>query len=316
MVRRRFPWLSTLSLSVCTVMFVAGSAVSQDTPKAKPSPAGAAKPAKKPRPQEDLADPAKRKALIDKMIAEYDLTPHPPAPIPDNPPPHEGAMISLPYVVEPPDLIVVEVLDALPGRPISGERLVRPDGTISLSFYGDVPVKGLTLPQMKVAIIKHLRKFLKRRRVGARGRPKARMKWPIPELPEDANPFDRRPRRETSEEDLPDHAVEAECRQAHRSPRLAAIRRPANTGSPDRGAPQQPGTRDQPEAPKVPPQINIPAGASGRITITIDIGGQGRAEAGPNPDGQMPEMAPEPVAPDESWTIVPPEESRQTCSST
>ena len=35
------------------------------------------------------------------------------------------------YVVEPPDLIIVEVLEALPGRPISGERLVRSDGKIS-----------------------------------------------------------------------------------------------------------------------------------------------------------------------------------------
>ena len=78
------------------------------------------------------------------MIADYDLTPHPLVAIPDNPPPHEGAMISLPLVVEPPDLVVVEVLEALPGRPISGERLVRPDGTISLGFYGEVPVRGLT----------------------------------------------------------------------------------------------------------------------------------------------------------------------------
>ena len=66
----------------------------------------------------------------------------------------------LPYVVEPPDLILVELLEALPGRPISGERLVRPDGKISLGFYGDIHVRGLTLPQIKVAIIKHMRKFL------------------------------------------------------------------------------------------------------------------------------------------------------------
>ncbi len=48
------------------------------------------------------------------------------------------------YVVEPPDIIIVEVLEALPGRPITGERLVRPDGKISLGFYGDVYVAGLT----------------------------------------------------------------------------------------------------------------------------------------------------------------------------
>ena len=186
MVRRRFPWLSTLSLSVCTVLFVAGSAVSQDTPQAKPSASGAAQPAKKPRPQENLADPAKRRALIDKMIAAYDLTPHPPAPIPDNPPPHEGAFISLPHVVEPPDLMIVEVVDALPGRPISGERLVRPDGKISLGFYGDVQVKGLTLPQVKVAIIKHLRKFLNDDVLGLETAPQTEGDMAIPERSREA----------------------------------------------------------------------------------------------------------------------------------
>ena len=38
-------------------------------------------------------------------------------------PPHEGAMFDLPYVAAPPDVIRVEVLQTLPGRPISGERL-------------------------------------------------------------------------------------------------------------------------------------------------------------------------------------------------
>ncbi|HZW34527.1 MAG TPA: sigma-70 family RNA polymerase sigma factor, partial [Isosphaeraceae bacterium] len=48
------------------------------------------------------------------------------------------------YVVDPPDMLLVEVLEALPGRPISGERLVRPDGKISLGFYGEISVAGLT----------------------------------------------------------------------------------------------------------------------------------------------------------------------------
>jgi polysaccharide export outer membrane protein len=99
-------------------------------------------------------------AAIEKMFAEYDLTPPVLPPIPENPPPHEGAMITLPIVVEPPDLLLVEVLEALPGRPVSGERLIRPDGSVSLGFYGDVQVKGLRLDQIKVAIIKHLRKYL------------------------------------------------------------------------------------------------------------------------------------------------------------
>ena len=54
------------------------------------------------------------------MLAAYDLNPHPRPPIPDDPPPHEGAMISLPNIVEPPDQVLVEVLESLPGRPISG----------------------------------------------------------------------------------------------------------------------------------------------------------------------------------------------------
>src|SRR3954469_7439852 len=75
--------------------------------------------------------------------------------------PTEFKKVSMPdYVVEPPDLMLVEVLEALPGRPISGERLVRPDGKISLGFYGDVYVAGLTIPEIKEKIIFHLRKFL------------------------------------------------------------------------------------------------------------------------------------------------------------
>ena len=59
--------------------------------------------------------------------------------------PRELNMLSMPaYNVSPPDLLVVEVLEALPGRPITGERLVRPDGSISLDFYGSLYVAGLT----------------------------------------------------------------------------------------------------------------------------------------------------------------------------
>jgi RNA polymerase sigma factor (sigma-70 family) len=72
----------------------------------------------------------------------------------------------LAHVIEPPDLLLVEVLEALPGRPISGERLVRPDGTITLGFYGDVEVAGLTLPEAKVKIVEHMRKFLEDETLG------------------------------------------------------------------------------------------------------------------------------------------------------
>ena len=64
------------------------------------------------------------------------------------------------HQVEPPDLLLVEVLEALPGRPLSGERLVRPDGTISLGFYGDIHVAGLTEAEIKEKVVLHMRKYL------------------------------------------------------------------------------------------------------------------------------------------------------------
>ncbi len=75
--------------------------------------------------------------------------------------PREFTKVSMPdYVVEPPDLLIVEVLEALPGRPVSGERLVRPDGKISLGFYGEVYVAGLTTDEIKEKIVLHLRKYI------------------------------------------------------------------------------------------------------------------------------------------------------------
>jgi len=64
------------------------------------------------------------------------------------------------YIVEPPDMIVVEVLGTRPGSPIAGERLVRPDGTISLGYYGELYVSGLTTQQIKEKVVIHLRKHL------------------------------------------------------------------------------------------------------------------------------------------------------------
>jgi polysaccharide export outer membrane protein len=114
---------------------------------------------------EDAAPPAQREenpppASTLPPDAIEKVKPLPLGLIPDNPPPHEGAMIDLPHVVDPTDLIIVEVLEALPGRPISGERLVRPDGKICLGFYGEVHVRGLTVRQVKEKIVLHLRRFL------------------------------------------------------------------------------------------------------------------------------------------------------------
>jgi polysaccharide export outer membrane protein len=75
--------------------------------------------------------------------------------------PVEFTKVSMPeYVVEPPDLLLVEVLEALPGRPIQGERLVKPDGKISLGFYGEVYVAGLTISEIKEKIVLHLRQYV------------------------------------------------------------------------------------------------------------------------------------------------------------
>jgi len=75
--------------------------------------------------------------------------------------PREFQKVSMPdYVVEPPDILIVEVLEALPGRPIANERLVRPDGKISLGFYGEVYVAGMTTTQIKEKVVLHLRNYL------------------------------------------------------------------------------------------------------------------------------------------------------------
>ena len=84
--------------------------------------------------------------------------------------PREFNKVSMPdYVIEPPDIIIVEVLEALPGRPISGERLVRPDGKITLGFYGEVYVAGLTTTEIKEKIVLHLRQFVSDELLGLQG---------------------------------------------------------------------------------------------------------------------------------------------------
>jgi len=80
--------------------------------------------------------------------------------IPVNPSPHDGALIDFPNIINAPDILLIEVLDALKGRPIQGERLVQPDGTISLGFYGRLYVSGLTLDQIKIKLLIHLRQYL------------------------------------------------------------------------------------------------------------------------------------------------------------
>lgn len=89
--------------------------------------------------------------------------------------PGELRKITLPeYVIEPPDVLRIEVvvrepddkdkkkptdkLRSLPLQPVWGEYQVRPDGTVYLGAYGSVPVAGYTLQQAAAAIREKLAK--------------------------------------------------------------------------------------------------------------------------------------------------------------
>ncbi len=45
-------------------------------------------------------------------------------------------------------------------QPITGEHLVRPDGTVSLGIYGSVPVAGLTLAEVKQTVETYLAEYV------------------------------------------------------------------------------------------------------------------------------------------------------------
>jgi polysaccharide export outer membrane protein len=72
---------------------------------------------------------------------------------------------SPPYVIEPPDILRVEV-SGLPkkAQSIQGAHLVRPDGTVSLGTYGSVFVSGLSLDQTRAAVTKHLAPYARKKR--------------------------------------------------------------------------------------------------------------------------------------------------------
>jgi polysaccharide export outer membrane protein len=81
---------------------------------------------------------------------------------PGHPPvPRELNKVALPpYVIEPPDILLVEYPPSegmSKDFPISGQHLVRPDGTISLGIYGSAFVGGMTLDQARESIAAQLR---------------------------------------------------------------------------------------------------------------------------------------------------------------
>lgn len=80
--------------------------------------------------------------------------------------PTELTKVTLPpYVIEPPDVLLIEVklppreaggipLEVSP-QPISGQHLVRPDGTVGLGVYGNLRVTGMTIDQVTDSV-RHL----------------------------------------------------------------------------------------------------------------------------------------------------------------
>jgi hypothetical protein len=65
-----------------------------------------------------------------------------------------------PTTIKTGDYLRIEILEGLPGRPLARTRVVRPDGSVSLGFYGDLKVGGLTRTEAKVKLIEHLRRHL------------------------------------------------------------------------------------------------------------------------------------------------------------
>jgi polysaccharide biosynthesis/export protein len=80
-----------------------------------------------------------------------------PAAPPVGPPDHvpqELSKVSLPpYIIEPPDILLIESTQSLRDQPIRGQHLVRPDGTIGMGIYGSVYVAGMTLEQAQAAVV-------------------------------------------------------------------------------------------------------------------------------------------------------------------
>src|SRR5262249_6544667 len=67
-----------------------------------------------------------------------------------------------PYTVSPLDVLLIRVADPLPNQPIEGTYTVAPDGTINLGYsYGFVRIGGLTIDAVEKAIRDHLRRVLR-----------------------------------------------------------------------------------------------------------------------------------------------------------
>jgi protein involved in polysaccharide export with SLBB domain len=342
MLRRQFAGLIVATMIVLTLFCASSPGITGPREKAKTQPPAGenAKEQAKAVPQPPTSVTEKLGAQITKMLDEFDLKPQPPASIPDNPPPHEGAMISLTYVVEPPDHLIVEVLEALPGRPISGERLVKPDGNVDLGFYGEVYVRGLTLKQVKVAIIKQVRKYVADDNLGLGGPPdEAQVEWPqapqlpgggknpfdtddkpgverppTPQLPAGVkNPFDTddqpgedvKPRSSSSR--IPLNQYTRGTRSAARQGKGIRVPQAANRSRLVRAS-----TREQVGASPAHKPNKFPVGIQANAAVTVKRDGQSVSSVAQPQPTPKPHEGPEPIeiaADDGNWKVVPPAQS-------
>ena len=79
----------------------------------------------------------------------------------------DAAWSAMPEIeVRPGHILLVEVLEAIPDQPITGERTVGPDGKIDLGYYGKVYVAGLTIREVKEKIILRLQDYLDDQQLG------------------------------------------------------------------------------------------------------------------------------------------------------
>lgn len=248
----------------------------------------ATKPEQKPGPTHEQAPKPFYDLMLPPSGTAVPLTPLPPTPIPDDPPPHEGAMIDIPLVIEPPDLVMVEVLEALPGRPISGERLVRPDGTIHLGFYGVVHVRGLTPTQAKVKVIEQLRRFLPDAILGLEEYVEVAEEAPAtgPQRPDaKVNPFELGPRPKASTTRPADPTRQGRpVRRTSTPDDDAPVYRRSNPASMLRlsGWRSALARQEQPVATVISP--------GGGVKITIEVGPQPAGASAKGPNAPPPEL--------------------------
>jgi polysaccharide export outer membrane protein len=131
------------------------------TTRAVPPPASGPAPAKPtdapvPLPEPTPVEPASSPPPVPDVAAHLDLC------APGHPAPRECRLTTLPpYIIAPPDILLVESTQQLRDQPIRGQHLVRPDGTIGLGIYGSIPVAGLTIEQARAAIAQVLAQRIK-----------------------------------------------------------------------------------------------------------------------------------------------------------